>query len=269
MRVTIGHVSRYSYDSPATYSIQTLRLTPPSFNGQQVVSWNIAAPGFDKASSFRDSFGNVAHLVTYTENHSESLIIANGIIETEDCAGVVQGLSEAAPLRTFLRHTDHTQAGERVRALAAAASTKTGVARFHQLMNLTTEAVAYTIGATTPSTTAEHALEIGRGVCQDHAHVFIAAARLLGTPARYVNGYFFSGTDEASEAHHAWAEVWIEDLGWVGFDPANGVSPNDYYVRLATGLDAASSAPIRGTRRGGEKETLDVIVDVQQAASQQ
>jgi transglutaminase-like putative cysteine protease len=269
MRVSIGHVSRYTYDRPATYTIQTLRLTPPSFAGQQVVSWAIVAPGFDKATAFHDSFGNAAQLVTSTESHSECLIIAKGIVDTQDCAGVVQGTSEPAPLRTYVRHTLNTVAGERVRALAGKAATKSGLERFHALMGLVSEAVAYTIGATSANTTAEQALEIGSGVCQDHAHVFIAAARLLGTPARYVNGYFVSGSDEASEAHHAWAEVFVENLGWVGFDPANGICPDERYVRLATGLDAASSAPIRGTRRGAASEVLEVIVDVQQGGSQQ
>lgn len=269
MRISIGHVSRYEYGAPASYSVQTLRLTPPSFAGQKVISWAITAPGFDSATPFRDSYGNAAHLVTFTGSHSESLVIAKGVVDTEDRAGVVQGLSELTPKRIYLRHTDKTQPGERVRALAETAAAASGLDRFHSLMALVTGAVAYKIGATTSGTTAEQALETGSGVCQDHAHVMIAAARLLGSPARYVSGYYVSGAEEAAEAHHAWAEVWIDNLGWVGFDPANSVCPDERYVRLATGLDAESSAPIRGTRRGGAFETLDVIVDVQQAATQQ
>ena len=114
--------------------------------------------------------------------------------------------------------------------------------------------VAYEVGVTNTHTTAADALKDGRGVCQDHAHVFISAARSLGIPARYVSGYLLAGTgDEPSDANHAWAEAWLDGLGWVGFDPANGVCPTDRYVRLASGLDAAFAAPIRGTRRGGGK----------------
>ena len=90
-----------------------------------------------------------------------------------------------------------------------------------------------------------------------------------GVPARYVNGYFLTEPDEPSEAHHAWAESYIEGLGWLGFDPANGICPTDHYVRLACGLDAGSAAPIRGTRRGGTDEVLDVLVEVQQQSAQQ
>jgi transglutaminase-like putative cysteine protease len=269
MRISIGHVSRYTYGEAATYSIQTLRLTPPSFSGQRVIDWTISAPGIEKATQFRDGYGNAAHLVTYSGSHCESLVIAKGVVETEDRAGVVQGLFEAAPLRIYLRHTAATAPGPRVCALARAAGTDMGVARFHNLMHLVREAVDYQIGVTTEHTSAEQALEQGRGVCQDHAHVFIAAARELGVPARYVNGYFFADVEEPSEAHHAWAEVWVDAIGWIGFDPANGICPTDRYVRLAAGLDAASAAPIRGTRRGGTNEALDVVVEVQQASSQQ
>ena len=101
-------------------------------------------------------------------------------------------------------------------------------------------------------------------MCQDHTHIFIAAARTLAIPARYVTGYLVLGEEGTSEAHHAWAETWVEGLGWVGFDVANRVCPTDRYVRLAAGLDAGYAAPIIGSRRGGETETLDVSVTVQQ-----
>ena len=269
MRVSIGHVSRYTYGDPARYSIQTLRLTPPSFAGQRVIEWNIAAPGIETATKFRDGFGNIVHLVTYAGDHSESLIIAKGVVETEDRSGVVQGLTEAVPLRVYLRETVLTTAGAAIRDLAQSAGQAQGVERFHRLMQVVRDRVDFQTGVTSAYTSAEQALASGHGVCQDHAHIFIAAARSLGVPARYVNGYFVSGTSEPSEAHHAWAEVYIAGLGWVGFDPANRICPTELYVRLATGLDSASAAPIRGTRRGGTNEALDVIVEVQQQSSQQ
>jgi transglutaminase-like putative cysteine protease len=123
--------------------------------------------------------------------------------------------------------------------------------RMHVLMNAVRDKVDYAIGVTNAHTSAAEALSDGQGACQDHAHIFISAARVMGVPARYVNGYFLTETDEPSEAHHAWAEAYIEGLGWLGFDPANGICPTDHYVRLACGLDAGSAAPIRGTRRGG------------------
>lgn len=268
MRISIGHVSRYTYSEPTKYSILALRLTPPSFQGQRVVDWRVIAPGIEAARPFRDGFGNMVHLTSCTDRHAESLIIAKGVVETEDRAGIVRGLPDAAPLSIYRRQTAKTLANDDIRALARVAGPG-DVEGMHDLMRAIRDVVEYKIGVTGSHTTAADALRDGVGVCQDHAHVFISAVRSLGVPARYVSGYLFSGGDEPSEANHAWAEVWINDLGWVGFDPANGVCPTDHYVRLAAGLDATFAAPIRGMRHGIANEELDVIVEVQQQISQQ
>jgi transglutaminase-like putative cysteine protease len=269
MRISIGHVSRYVYSEPTKYSILALRLTPPSFQGQRVVEWRISAPGIDAVKSFRDGFGNTVHLASCTEEHSESLIIAKGVIDTEDRAGIVRGLADSAPLRVYRRYTPKTSLTDEIRALGQEADAKPDIRGMHNLMHAVRDAIDYKTGATNAHTTAAEALKEGKGVCQDHAHVFIAAARSLGIPVRYVSGYILTGADEPSDANHAWAEAWLDDLGWVGFDPANRICPTDKYVRLATGLDATFAAPIRGSRRGIANEELDVIVEVQQQSSQQ
>ncbi|MET0408220.1 MAG: transglutaminase family protein [Hyphomicrobium sp.] len=269
MRISIGHVSRYVYSEPTKYSILSLRLTPPSFQGQRVVEWRVSAPGIEAVKPFRDGFGNLVYLTSTTEEHSESLIIAKGVVETEDRAGIVRGLADPAPLRVYRRHTPRTMPAEEIVALERDAGTKPDIRGMHNLMHAVRDAIEYKVGATNAHTTAVEALIEGKGVCQDHAHVFIAAARAIGIPARYVSGYVLTGSDEPSDANHAWAEVWLEGLGWVGFDPANRVCPTDKYVRLATGLDSTYAAPIRGSRRGIANEELDVIVEVQQQSSQQ
>jgi transglutaminase-like putative cysteine protease len=123
--------------------------------------------------------------------------------------------------------------------------------------------VAYELGATGAHTTAAEAFEDGRGVCQDHAHILTAAARSAGLPARYVTGYLVTGVGASATAAHAWAEVLVPDLGWVGFDAANNTCPTDSYVRVAAGLDAAGVAPVRGSRRGGAMERMSVEVRVE------
>jgi transglutaminase-like putative cysteine protease len=269
MRISIGHVSRYVYSEPTKYSILVLRLTPPSFQGQRVREWRVSGPGIDAVTPFRDGFGNVVHLVSCTEEHSESLIIAKGVVDTEDRAGIARGLFDPAPVRVYLRQTAKTMANDAIRALAREAKAKGDIRGMHNLMHAVRDAVDYKVGVTNAHTTAAEALRDGKGVCQDHAHLFISAARALGIPARYVSGYFFTGADEPADANHAWAEAWLEGLGWVGFDAANRICPTDRYVRLATGLDASFAAPIRGSRRGFANEELDVIVEVQQQSSQQ
>ena len=269
MLIEVHHRTTYRYDGPARYSIQSLRLQPPTFDAQRVVSWAITAPGMDASFQFTDCFGNDVVLASISGAHDGIVIEARGVIETLDCTGVARGLPDKAPLRVFLRHTPKTMPSAAIADLARTAQKPTVLATLHELMRAVSEAVVYEIGATHQHTTAADALTSGRGVCQDHAHVFITSARILGIPARYVNGYFLAGTLAPAGAHHAWAEAWVEGLGWVGFDPANRCCPTERYVRLACGLDAASAAPIRGTQRGGSNEALDVEVEVQQQSSQQ
>lgn len=269
MRISIGHVTRYTYAAPARYAIQCLRLAPPSFEGQQVINWSIAAPGLENAVKFRDSFGNEAQLVVNSDEHSETLIVARGVVETADHVGVVRGLAEAAPTRVYLRRTPRTEPDEAIRDLAQGLPGNSTIERLHALMDAVYGRIAYIVGATDAHTSGAAALADGKGVCQDQAHVFISVARELNIPSRYVNGYFLDKDAGQAEAHHAWAECWVDGLGWVGFDPTNRQCPTDRYVRLAWGLDAVSAAPIRGTRRGGEAEALDVVVEVQQQSAQQ
>ena len=111
--------------------------------------------------------------------------------------------------------------------------------------------------------TLQHLIYTNAG-CQDFAHVFVAAARTLGIPARYVSGYFLRTDTIDQEAGHAWAEAHVPDLGWIGFDPAQGLCTTDRYVRIAIGADGNDAAPVRGARVGGLDESLSVAIQVQQ-----
>ena len=266
MLISVSHVTRYTYDEPARYAIQALRLTPPHFEGQRVLDWTVRAPGIEKAIHFVDGYGNGAVLVTYAEEHTEIEIVAEGVVETTDSAGIVRGLPETAPARIYMRETPATKPDDGIRKIAQSLTGATELDRLHALMDLIRDQIEYETGATTAISTASEVLAQGRGVCQDHAHVFISAARCLGIPARYVNGYYLSGAGMPEPAHHAWAEAKVAHLGWVGFDVANRVCPDAHYIRLAAGLDALSASPIRGSRPGasGAAERLIVVVNVRE-----
>ena len=124
--------------------------------------------------------------------------------------------------------------------------------------------VRYTPGTTGIETSAEEALRLGVGVCQDHSHVFIAGARAMGFPARYVSGYLMMDDRVEQAASHAWAEAHVPGLGWVAFDAANGISPDERYVRVATGCDYRDAAPVSGIRLGRAQEQLAVTITVEQ-----
>jgi transglutaminase-like putative cysteine protease len=139
----------------------------------------------------------------------------------------------------------------------------------HRLTVATNREITFDTDPTHSATTAAEAFTLRRGVCQDLTHIFIAAARQLGIPARYVGGHFYRADGvTAQDAGHAWAETYVEHLGWVGFDPANGIGTTEAHVRVAVGLDYLGAAPVRGVRYGGNGETLRVAVHVDQADRQ-
>jgi transglutaminase-like putative cysteine protease len=268
MLISIRHVTSYRYAEPVNYSIQSLRLTPSSFTGQRVVEWKVHTPGSRGTLEFEDGFGNVVHLLTINSPHQELAIEAGGIVETRDTSGVVADLKHTIPPRVFLKETPRTAPDAAIREIAQSAKGTDALGRLHALAAGVRDRVDYMPGMTDAHTAAAEALADGKGVCQDHAHIFIAAARTIGVPARYITGYLVTG-ESMADAHHAWAEAWVEGLGWVGFDVANRICPTERYVRLAAGLDAGYAAPITGSRKGGAAEKLDVAVEVQQQSVQQ
>ncbi|HCV63424.1 MAG TPA: transglutaminase, partial [Alphaproteobacteria bacterium] len=134
----------------------------------------------------------------------------------------------------------------------------------HRLSRSVLDHITYEKGKTDVTTTAEQALEAGAGVCQDHVHVFCAVARLLGFKARYVSGYLMMDDTTIQDASHAWAEVHVDALGWVGFDISNSISPDDRYIRLATGFDYADVIPVSGVRVGDGNESMSTRIVVEQ-----
>ena len=170
------------------------------------------------------------------------------------------------PLWLFKRSTELTRAGPHVRGLAKGLrdAYDDDLTLLHALSARILDAVAYEVGKTHAATTADAAIEAGHGVCQDHAHIFVAAARAMDYPARYVSGYLMMNDRVSQDASHAWAEAHIDGLGWVGFDVSNGISPDARYVRVATGLDYRDAAPVSGLRFGAGTETMDVAINVQQ-----
>lgn len=192
-------------------------------------------------------------------------ISAGGVVEVDDRAGLVTGLTVRPNPMIFLRPTDRTRADKAIRELMPAPDRGNLIPWLHALMAEVHARLSYVSGSTTIDTTAIEALKAGVGVCQDHAHLFIAVARANGIPARYVCGYLLSESGELHETH-AWAEVWIEALGWIAFDPSSGICTTERYVRLTTGLDAFDAAPIRGHATGGG--ALGVVADVRIAPSE-
>lgn len=266
MRLQISHETVYGYDLPIRNLVQSLRLTPSVFEGQKTHSWAIDVTGGMRGPGFRDGAGDWIEGWTVRGPAQEVIVRVTGRIDTRDTAGVLRGHREMINPLAYLRDTRVTSADGGLRELAASA-TATGdhLDLAHKLSAAVGAAIRYNSGVTETHTTAAEALALGEGVCQDHAHALTAVARVRDLPARYVSGYLHSTLDgQSHDAAHAWAEVFVEGLGWVGFDAANHCCPDDRYVRLGSGLDAQDAAPIRGVVRGQGEEKMVVAVRVEE-----
>lgn len=268
MRIRVQHATTYDYQFPAEGVVQALRVQPSDHDGQRVVHWRLDVDVDGLLRERRDAFGNALHIFSADHPVTSLTIRATGVVEVRETAGVVRGALEPFPSSTFLRATELTTPDDALRAWAAETPAGDALERLHALLGRLHEVMTFDTGATSVATAAAEAFAHGRGVCQDYAHVFIAAARSLGVPARYVSGHLCRADAGAQEAAHAWAEALVPDLGWVAFDPANGVCADETYLRVATGLDYLDAAPMRGARRGGGEERLRVAVHAREAALQ-
>lgn len=265
MLIKITHSTRYEYDQPVDYALQKVRLYPLSSPMQHVSDWAVTTEGGKVEASYLDHYGNKTDLVSTDVGAQSITVTATGTVTTHDKAGIFGRIYGRAPLWHFLQATRLTQPGPKIAPLAAILGNgDDALNRLHALSAAVLGAVPYQLGATEAGTTALEALGIGKGVCQDHAHIFLAASRMAGFPARYVSGYLMVNDQIEQNASHAWAEVHLDDLGWVGFDVSNGLSPDDRYVRIAIGRDARDSSPITGFRYGAADESFGVSIQVQQ-----
>jgi transglutaminase-like putative cysteine protease len=274
MRICISHATTYHYDTPPNGVTQLLRLTPRNHDGQYVIAWRIELSEDCLLHQHEDAFGNITHSFTADGPFDQLAITVTGEVEMQDTHGFVKGAVERFPPAMFLRETPLTLPDAAIVEFAQAAKVEAGpgastLSVLHQLLANVHGEITFDITPTQTATTAAEAFKLKRGVCQDLTHIYIAAARHLGVPSRYIGGHFYRADGvTAQDAGHAWAECYIEDFGWIGFDPTNGICPTDAHVRVAAGLDYLGASPVRGTRYGGQGETLKVAVHVEQARHQ-
>lgn len=266
MRLFIHHRTDYRFSEPQARVVQLLRLTPTSYQGQTVIDWRIDVDCNARLKPARDGFGNEATML-YIEGPVEAVSLSvSGEVLTEDRAGMVRGAIDPLPPLAFSQVTRLTTPNDAIRALAAevAADGGTPLDHAHRLMAYVHRRLRLTEGRRTDARDAATVFADGHGTAPDIVHVFIAAARSLGLPARYVSGHIFREARQHDwhEAAHAWAELHVPDYGWIGFDPSCDRCPDERYVRVAIGLDYRDGAPLSGTRTGGGSEELDVGIRV-------
>jgi transglutaminase-like putative cysteine protease len=269
MRLAVHYNTSYRFSERARRVIQLLRLTPVTFDGQIVHDWRIDVDVDARLREGRDGFGNITHMLYVDQPVHGLKVSVNGRVTTEDRAGLVNGQPHELPPQVFMRATPLTEADAALRDFAASIGGGDMLKRLHRLNAAIHDRLGFDTGTTDAGTKAAEAFAAGHGVCQDFAHIFIAAARQMNVPARYISGHLFRRDGApVQEAAHAWVEAYVEDLGWVAFDPTNGIGADDAYIRVACGLDYRDAAPFAGARAGGGHEELDVDVTVRLARAQ-
>ena len=271
MRLWVHHTTRHAYAEPVIHGLQRLRLRPKPTHGQQVLEWEMNLQGAVPQAEYEDQHHNSTALVLIEPGVRELVISCSGVVETVGNAGIIGQHFGHMPLWCFLRQTKLTRPGPKLRALVAGLGTDRGdrLALLHALSYAVGEAVRYEAGQTDVATPAEQALAVGKGVCQDHAHIFISAGRLLDIPMRYVSGYLKMDDRDEQQAGHGWAEAHVDGLGWVGFDISNRLCPDERYVRVATGCDYREAAPVTGIATGAGESTPEVSITVASAPAGQ
>ena len=271
MRLSIRHTTRYKFTDPVVHALQRLRLTPKATHGQKILSWDMEFDNAKLELEYDDQHFNHITLISVEPGVTEVVIRCNGLVDTEDNGGMIGKHSGHLPLWSFLSQTDLTKPGTQLNQMLRGMADKSNdkLAYLHALSSRILEQVEYKVGQTDVETTAEESWVRGAGVCQDHAHIFIGAARAMDIPARYVSGYLMMDDRIDQDATHAWAEAHVDGLGWVGFDVSNGISPDPRYVRVATGRDYRDAAPITGISFGSASQALHVEVAVEQQRIEQ
>jgi transglutaminase-like putative cysteine protease len=255
MRIHIRHEIVHAYEPPVRFLNAALRLTPRSHESQQVARWRVEIDGDSRIRASDDAFGNCMHALSVTGPTPALRILAEGIVDTFDAAGIVRASVERFPPEFFLRETPLTEPTQAHRALAADVRGDNSIERLHALLLRMSprDERAGEEAQDEPGPAQQHSQSQSQSQAQADAdaadaakitHDFIVCARLTGAPARFVSGYYID-PELAAGGAHCWAEAHVEGVGWIGFDPANAICPHESHVRMAIGLDALDAAGVR------------------------
>ena len=257
MILEVEYKTSYHFSSEVPMLIQQIKLHPTQCKNQKILKWSIDALEGELSEVFTDALGHKIQNIYINNAPKEQVISAKGIVETKNFHGVVSGLNEKVHPQCFLRQTDLTSPDKKITNLVKIKSKLNSVDFCHQLNEVVGNSISYKSGSTSIETKATDAISIGKGVCQDFAHILIGLARYYGYPARYINGFSAHESNGVSETH-AWVEIYITDLGWVAFDPSKKTCIDEKYIRVGCGFDFTDASMIKGVKCNfNGEETLD------------
>ena len=264
MRLHIDHTTTFTYDALISEAYTEMRLKPMDAWGQRCLSFSLITEPRGEVTQYADCYGNDVRYFDVLQPHQKLVVSASSEVLTADAWATDDRPISPFERFDYLHETAYTANLPAICELASPCFTPDDPhATAFALMQAINRALKYEKGVTDVKTTAAAALELGRGVCQDYAHVMLAACRCLGMPARYVSGYLHGpNSNNENGASHAWVDVYVEGRGWISLDPTHNTPQTAQHVRLAAGCDYADVTPTRGIYTGHASETLTVRVRV-------
>ena len=249
MIIKISHTTNYNFEEKVPRLIQSLKLYPTTCKNQKILDWKITSSQGTVIDSYYDALGHKIINIYNKNLKGLQQIKSVGKVQTKNYFGTILGLVDKVNPLCFLRYTPLTLPGNKIIEMSKKIKKRKNIIQFcHELNLFVFELIKYKSNSTDNNTSGEMALEKGEGVCQDFAHILISLAKVLKIPARYVNGYLIEDANTTDYYTHAWVEMFIRDLGWVGFDPSHKICVNDRYVRVSCGFDFIDASPIKGVK---------------------
>jgi transglutaminase-like putative cysteine protease len=260
MRLKIEHITTFTYDQLISEAYTEMRLKPLDADGQRCLSFSLVTEPQEAVLKYTDHFGNDVHHFNVIQPHQKMVVAATSEVLTPDMFSTDS--SSLSPLDEFnyLSPTVYAPHTAELIGFSYALRSDQPLETAFAIMRALHATLIYEKGATDVKTTADQALSLGRGVCQDFSHIMLSACRTQGLPARYVSGYLYNSGHTA--ASHAWVDVLIPERGWISLDPTHNREQTGQYVRVAVGRDYADVPPTRGIFKGNAKEKMDVRVSV-------
>ena len=275
MKLQIVHSTRYRYSGPIAETMMEVRLRPMDGNGQRCLDFTLEVSAGIKPRTYRDGYGNNVHYFNLVRPHAALSVTSRSVVET----GLELDRDPGEELvHDFLRYRAPAKDVPGVRELASRhriADPSSGASvelALDELTRTISRDFAYDRAVTNVYSSVDEVLALRAGVCQDFAHLFIAVARAMVVPARYVSGYIHSSrasgaAGSVATASHAWAEAWVPGRGWVGYDATHPVRTTEHHVRLAVGRDYSDAAPTRGIYVGSATGKMEVRVRTQDVSA--
>ena len=274
----IEHTNIFDYETWVDQSMNSIRLKPRTDECQRLLSYRTDITPVALTKEHADIWGNVVESFYIADQHKHLEVKATSVVSIQKSPFIHR--IDYSPEMHAIFHSDLFTS----HYLAYLSNTAYTFLRTEQIEQVNrdlgkmTNPVQYAIdvmgylynrftydGASTDvSTTAQESFDLKKGVCQDLTHVMLGILRTNHIPARYVSGYLYVGENSAlvgDAASHAWVEVMVPGIGWVGLDPTNNVEALETHIRVGVGRDYNDVSPVQGVYRGGS-HTLDVKVSV-------